>query len=77
MAVLGREIRITRPEEPRFPIDGPIMGDGQPSTSCWQHVWCVQQVGGPVAHIGAGEEVCSTTCMRQVRLPDGFTPLVD
>ena len=67
MAAMGREIRITHQEGPLFLTDAPIMVDGQPSTSCWQ------QVLGPAAHMEAGEdEACSTSCMRQLRLPHGF-----
>lgn len=79
MAILGREIRITRLGDPPFLMDTSIMVDGQPPTRCWQQVWCLQQVLGPTTPVDevGGDEACSTSCLRQLRLPPGFTPLVD
>lgn len=72
MTASGTEIEITRQGVPPFLIDASIMVDGQPSTMC------LQQVLGPTAPVEVeGDEACNTSCLRQLRLPPGFTPLVD
>ncbi|MCL4368885.1 MAG: hypothetical protein M1337_06940 [Actinobacteria bacterium] len=78
MPVSSAQIEVTRQGVPPLLIDASIMVDGQPSTRCLQQVWCSPQVLGPTTHVEAdGDEARNTTCLRQLRLPPGFTPLVE
>jgi hypothetical protein len=77
MTISGATIETGRRGVPPFLIDASLMV-GQPSTRCVQQLWCSQQALRPAAPVGTeSDESCATMCRRELRLPTGFTPLID
>jgi hypothetical protein len=74
MTALDTTLEMTRPGIPRFLTDDALRV-GQPVTRCMQQLWCSPRAAGPTAH--ADDQMCDTSCLRQLGLTPGFTPLVD
>ncbi len=78
MAGLSQEIRIVRRGGPLFPIKAQIPVDGQVSGGCLRQLWRLGHGLGPSAPTEVvRDEACGTSCLRQLGLLQGFTPLAD
>jgi hypothetical protein len=72
MAVLGKELRITRVADPNPQVHVPFDRDTCPAT------WCLQQLFGTVADKPQDrpdwDVAAPTSCLGQLGLPRGFRP---
>ena len=74
MTASGTTMETTRPGTPPFLTDNALTVE-QPATRCLQQLWCVPRAAGPTAQ--ADDQVRDTSCLGQLGLSPGFTPLVD
>jgi hypothetical protein len=77
MTVTGTTLEITRRSVPPFLTDDAHMV-GEPATNCVQQLWCSPRAVVSSVHANASEGwVGETSCLRQLGLRPGFTPMVD